>query len=453
MNETIMHRRNFLRASAGASALAALSPNVYAADKEQPLRVGLIGSGWYGKTDLFHLMQVASVEVVGLCDVDQVVLKEAAELVSQRQPSKKLPATYGDYRKLLSEQSPQIVLIGTPDHWHCLPMVEACKAGADVYVQKPISWDVVEGQAMVAAARKYNRTVQVGLQRRSTAHLLEARDRFIKSGKLGKIAYVDIHSYYGGPRDLPAADPPESLDWETFVGPAPMREYNVGVHQRKWRAFREFSNGQTGDLCVHFFDVVRYHLGLRWPNQIFATGGILMRSPDSRINTHDTQTAIFDYDDVQVVWTQRNWGQNPDPEYPWGATLYGDKGTLKLDIRKYDFIPKGKGNPEHGDFVDEREQYPEDEQHKPTELFAAAATRQHMRNFLAARREKTKPVADIEEGHISSACCILANLSMELGRGLAWDSSRGRVIDDDEANQRLAREYRGNWQHPTPENV
>ena len=133
--------------------------------------------------------------------------------------------------------------------------------------------------------------------------------------------------------------------------------------------------------------------------------------------------------------------------------MYGEKGTLKLSVRKYDFIPKGNGTPEHGDYVDEQSEYPEDVQHKETELFASAATRQHMRNFLAARRESAKPVADIEEGHISSACCILANLSMELRRGLTWDSQNGRVVGDDEANRRLARTYRGDWQHPTPDNV
>ena len=198
-----MDRRDLLKVGAsGAVSLAAIQTRAFAAGNDQPIRVALIGSGWYGKTDLFHLIQVAPVEVVGLCDVDSQMVVEAAELVSQRQPSKKKPPTFGDYRELLAKQKPEVVLIGTPDHWHCLPMVEACKAGADVYVQKPISWDVVEGQAMVAAARKYNRTVQVGLQRRSTPHLLEARDKFIRSGKLGKIAYVDIHSYFGGQRNV-----------------------------------------------------------------------------------------------------------------------------------------------------------------------------------------------------------------------------------------------------------
>ena len=178
-----------------------------------------------------------------------------------------------------------------------------------------------------------------------------------------------------------------------------------------------------------------------------------MRAPDTNINTHDTQTALFDFGDLQMVWNQRNWGQNPDPEYPWGATLYGDKGTLKLSVRSYDFIPRGNGNRVHADYLDERDKYPEDVQHKDTELFAAPATRRHMANFLEARRAGTRPVADIEQGYISSACCIMANLSMELGRSLTWDAQAGRVVGDDEANQRLARAYRGSWEHPTPENI
>src|SRR5262245_7494236 len=199
----MIHRREFLKSSIGAAATAALPSRVFADEAEKPIRAGLIGCGWYGKVDLLHLIQVAPVEVVGLCDVDRRMCAEAADLVAQRQPSGKRPPTFGDYRKLLAEERPEVVLVGTPDHWHCLPTIEACKSGADVYVQKPVSYDVIEGQAMVAAARKYKRTVQVGLERRSSPHILEARDRFIKSGKLGKIASVDIHSYYGSGKSFP----------------------------------------------------------------------------------------------------------------------------------------------------------------------------------------------------------------------------------------------------------
>src|SRR3989454_10448384 len=231
-----MTRRSFLKTGgAGALALAAAKTSLFAVEEEKPLRVALIGCGWYGKTDLLHLIQVAAVEVVALCDVDSKMVEATAELVAKRQPSRKKPSLFGDHRKLLADQRPEIVLIGTPDHWHCLPMIDACKAGADVYVQKPISYDVVEGQAMVAAARKYKRTVQVGLERRSTPHILEARDRYIKSGQLGKIAYVDIHSYYGSGKSFPAPTPaPAALDWEMYVGPAAWRDYNSGIHPRRW---------------------------------------------------------------------------------------------------------------------------------------------------------------------------------------------------------------------------
>src|SRR5690349_1534899 len=183
-----MDRRTFLQAGAAGLALSA-APRVRGDgfDEKKVRRVGLIGTGWYGKTDLLRLIQVSPVEVVSLCDVDQRMLSDAAELVSTRQVSRKKPRTYTDYRKMLAEKDLDLVLIGTPDHWHALTAIAAMQSGADVWCQKPISVDVAEGQAMLAAARKLNRVVQIGTQRRSTPHLVEARDRIIKEGKLGKI--------------------------------------------------------------------------------------------------------------------------------------------------------------------------------------------------------------------------------------------------------------------------
>src|SRR6266571_3463376 len=180
-----MNRRQFLGTSAAALAWSRVSG--YAAELGEKKRVGLIGCGWYGKADLLRLIQVAPVEVVSLCDVDRRMLADAAEQVASRQASKKKPRTYGDYRAMLKEKDLDIVLIATPDHWHALPMIAAVEAGADVFVQKPISVDVVEGQAMVSAARKHKRVVQVGTQRRSTPHIVEARDNIIKEGRLGKV--------------------------------------------------------------------------------------------------------------------------------------------------------------------------------------------------------------------------------------------------------------------------
>ncbi len=192
-----MERRAFLQTSAAAAALSLAARESLAALAEKPAkRVGLIGTGWYGKVDLLRLIQVAPVEVVSLCDVDAQMLDGAATIVSERQVSKKRPRLYSDYRKMLAEKDLDIVLIATPDHWHALPMIEAVKAGADVYVQKPTGVDVIESQAMLAAARKYNRVVQVGTQRRSTPHLIEARDRVVREGLLGKVGHVEVCCYY-----------------------------------------------------------------------------------------------------------------------------------------------------------------------------------------------------------------------------------------------------------------
>jgi predicted dehydrogenase len=445
-----MNRREFFSTSAAGLGLAGFA---FAADK--PLRVGLIGCGWYGKADLLRMVQVSPVEVVSLCDVDRTMLAEAAELVSSRQASKKKPRTYSDYRKMLAEKDLDAVLVGTPDHWHALTAIAAMQSGVDVWCQKPISVDVVEGQAMLAAARKHKRVVQVGTQRRSTPHLIDARDKVVREGKLGKVGLVEIYCYYHmrAESNPPDTAPPANLDYEMWTGPAPMRPYNSLVHPRSWRAFMEYGNGIVGDMCIHMFDMTRWMLGLGWPKRVSSSGGILV-SKGSKANITDTQTVTFDYDDLKVVWQHRTWGDTPDPKYPWGATFYGDKGTLKSSVYSYDFVPSAKGQaPIHQDVVYELEQFPEDKTEKDLEKHCAPAIRRHMQDWIAAIGTRGRPVADIEEGHISTASCILGNLSMKLGRTLAWDAAAGRVIGDAEANRMLARSYRGPWAHPTAGNV
>ena len=442
-----MNRRTFLQAAGATLAFQAAGP--YAFADEKPRRVGLIGCGWYGKIDLFRLIQVAPVEVVSLCDVDKQMLAQAAQMVAARQKSKKTPRTFGDYRQMLGEKDLDIVLIAPPDHWHALIMTEAAKSGPDIWVQKPISADVIEGQAMVAAAHQHQRVVQVGLQRRSTPHIIEARDRFIKEGKLGKIALVEIYCYYhmrasGNPPDT---TPPPNLDYEMWTGPAPMRPYNKWVHPRGWRAFMEYGNGIVGDMCVHMLDMTRWMLDLGWPTRIASTGGIFVDKA-SKANISDTQTATFDFDDLRVVWQHRSWGEAPDPKYQWGATFYGDKGTLKVSVYSYDFIPIGGGAVVHRDVTYEFEQYPEDRTEKDLETHVAPAVRYHMKNFLHAIDTRSKPISTIEEGYISTASCILANNSMKLGRTLTWDAERQQVVNDEEANRLMARPYRGPWKHP-----
>jgi predicted dehydrogenase len=454
MSNSSYSRRRFIRNAGGAVAFASLLPyDKGLLDRFSSRRVALIGTGWYGKSDLFRLMQVADVDVVALCDVDKHLLNEAADMVQQRARSKKRPALYGDYRELLAKQKPEIVLIGTPDHWHALQMIESVKAGAHVYCQKPISVDVMEGEAMVAAARKYNRVVQVGTQRRSTPHLIEAKKKIIDTGLLGKISHAEMCCYYhmrnnGNP---PVQPVPDFFDYEMWTGPAPLRPFDGLPHTRWWRTFMEYGNGIMGDMCIHMFDAVRWMLNLGWPKKISSTGGIYV-DKTGKSNIADTQTAIFGYDDMQCVWEHRSWGTAADPEYPWAFKIYGDKGTLMGSVMKYDFIPvSDKEKKIHGDVVYEREKYPEDLKEPRIELHAAPATRLHMVNFLEAIDRNIKPVADIGEGHISTASCILANISMQLGgRVLTYDPEKKEVKGDEEATRLLQRSYRQPWVHPLP---
>ena len=238
-----------------------------------------------------------------------------------------------------------------------------------------------------------------------------------------------------------------------WTGPAPMRPYNSLVHPRSWRAFMEYGNGIMGDMCIHMLDMVRWMLGLGWPKRITSTGGILVDKA-SKANIPDTQTATFDFGDLKVVWQHRTWGDAPDPKYPWGATFYGDKGTLKASVMGYDFTPSGKGGtPIHEDVVYELEQYPEDKTEKDLEKHVAPAIRAHMKDFLACIESREQAGGRHRAGLHLDHGCILANLSMQLGRSIHWDHAKGEVVGDAEANKLLRRPYRGPWVHPDPASV
>lgn len=459
MHSFHINRRHFIQGSTAALALSTFGARgLDIINPPETLRVGLIGTGWYGKSDLLRLIQVAPVEVVALCDVDKHMLADAAKLVSQRQKSGKTPKLYGDYQKMLADNKFDIVLIGTPDHWHALQTIDAVKAGAHVYVQKPISVDVMEGEAMVAAARKYNKVVQVGTQRKSTPHLITAKKEIVDAGLLGKISHVEMCCYMhmrnnGNP---PVQAVPDFLDYNMWTGPAPLRPYDGLPHVRWWRTFMEYGNGITGDMCIHMFDTVRWMLKLGWPKRISSEGGIYVQK-EGKSNISDTQSAVFEYDGLNCVWQHRTWGTPNNPDYPWSFTLYGDKGTLWASTMQCDFIPEDKNAKKiHLDVVYEKEKYPEDLTEPTTpkiELNAAPATRLHMLNFLDAIDKGTRPVADIEEGHISTASCIMANMSMKMGRPVVYDPQKREIVGDREMSKMLARPYRDPWKHPYPTTV
>jgi predicted dehydrogenase len=445
-----INRRRFLLTASAGFAMSALGAYGVELVNQKPRRVGLIGAGWYGKSDLWRLVQVAPVEIVALCDPDSEMLAGAVEIARQRQKSQKAPRTFRDYREMLRQEKFDIVLVGSPDHWHALHAIAAIEAGADVYLQKPISVDVLEGEAILAAARRHGRVVQIGTQRKSTPHLIEAKQRVVDAGLLGKIAHVDLCCYYhmranGSP---PVQPVPAHLDYELWTGPAPLRPYDGLPHKRWWRTFMEYGNGIVGDMCVHMLDTAQWMLGLGWPRRISSTGGIYVQK-DGKSNISDTQTAVFEFEGLNAVWQHRTWGVPPDPDYPWALFLHGEKGVLKASTRRADFLPHDQqAKPLAFECLFEREKYPEDVTEKDIELNAAPATRRHMLDFLAAIAQRSRPVADVAAGHISTASCILANVAMQVGRPLRYDPARREVSGDREATQLLARAYRAPWQRP-----
>lgn len=448
-------RRRFLQTASGALAFSTLGAYGLELVHQKPRRVGLIGAGWYGKSDLWRLNQVAPIEIVSICDPDRHYLDEAIQMAAQRQKSGKKPRGYTDYRQMLQERDLDIVLVGSPDHWHALHAIAAIEAGADVYLQKPTSADVIEGEAILAAARKHGRVVQVGTQRKSTPHLIDAKKRVVEAGLLGKVGHVDICCYFhmranGNP---PVQPVPDYFDYDMWTGPAPLRPFDGMPHLRWWRTFMEYGNGIVGDMCVHMLDTVRWMLGLGWPKRISSSGGIYVQK-EGKSNITDTQTAVFEYDGFNVVWQHRTWGTPTDPDYPWALFIYGEKGVLKASTMRADFIPVDKkAQSIHFDCLYEREQYPEDLNEKGIEINAAPATRRHMLDFLAAIDKRGRPVADIEDGYISSASCILANIAMEVGRSLVYDPVKREVVGDAQATAKLRRPYRAPWRHPEPESL
>ena len=450
-----MNRRTFVSSLAVAGAAVATSSRLLSAEARSRPKVALIGCGWYGGVNLQSLMENAAVDVVSLSDPNQHALKNTLAAVAKLQPAV-VPRTFADYREMLASTHHDIVIVATPDHWHALPAIAAMQAGADLILEKPISLDVIEGEALVAAARKYGRVVQVNTQRRSTRCLAEARDKYLRSGKLGAIGLIETYSYLTGrPADvLPDKAPPAHLDYEMWTGPAPMRPFTPADEVRGWRAFKEYGNGQIGDLGVHMFDCVRWMMGLGWPEVIRSTGGIYVDT-QATSNISDTQHSVFHYPNLDVSWAHRTWGASPIPQRhwtdQWGARFIGKNGTLNITLLGYEFTP-ADGGPREGFHLMSKSGNLENldfNQRDPMSDMQKA----HVLDFLAARETRGRPVADVEEGHISTACCILANLAMELGRPLRYDPKTRTIPGDAEATTRLARGYRGPWVHPDPTTV
>lgn len=445
-----MNRRNFIKNTVLAGATLSAMPYIKADTPAKKYKTALVGTGWWGMNILGEAMASGQCKVVGLCDVDQRFLNASAEKVKTLTGD--TPKTYGDYRELLEKEKPEIVIVATPDHWHSLVFIEAVKHGAHVYVEKPISHTLLEGTAMVKAARAANRVAVSGTHRRVSPHNISARE-FIRSGKLGKIGMVKAFVNYGGGPERPQKniEPPKELNWDMWCGPAPLRPFagdvnnpwGGGPHPRGFRSYLDFANGQLADWGIHWIDQIQWILDLKQPKRIFSMGGRPVRGPvilnekEQTTDAPDHQIATFEYEEgVNVYWEHRQFaGNNQCKGEEVGCYFFGTEGVFHLGwIGGWVFYPANRSEP-----IRMASQL-----HKPDDQ----NIKENWADFLSCIESGKKPVSDIEDIYNATASCLLAMISLKLGRSLNWDAQKLSFANDLEAASLLKRRYRGPWEYP-----
>jgi predicted dehydrogenase len=423
-----MNRRNFIQAST-----AGFATPIFGAQAGKKYRTALIGSGWWGMNILNCAMQSGECKVVAMCDADQNQLDPAVAKVQQLSGDQ--PKKYRDFRELLDKEKPEIAIVATPDHWHPLATIAAVKAGAHVYVEKPICHTIQEGRAMVTAARANNRVVQVGLHRRVSPHNMSGME-FLKSGKAGKIGMVRAFVHYpGGPgQKTPDSDPPPGLDWNLWCGPAPLRPFNKTIHPKGFRQFLDYANGTLGDWGVHWMDQVLWWTEEKYPKKVFSTGARHIRRDST--DAPDTQVASYEFESFTLVWEHRQYAGNEAEKANLGCYFYGTEGTFHMGwLDGWTFYPANQNR--QGIHQDPQLDKPDDQNIRA--LFA---------NFLDSVKTGRRPVCDIESGHRSTNVSLLGMLSLKLGRSIQWDGEKELIIGDPAANKFLRRPYRASWKYP-----
>jgi predicted dehydrogenase len=409
-----LDRRLFLHASV--AALPAVTAACAAARPGEKIRLAVLGVHGRGLGLMRGFASFDDVEIAYVCDPDSNVAGKALKSLPARH--KRVPRVVQDLRKVNDDPDVDAVVVATPDHWHALATVWACQAKKHVYVEKPISHNLVEGRRMVQAARKYERVVQVGTQRRSASHLMKAHE-FVRAGKLGKVPFARAwiagnRKTIGKKKDGPV---PEGVDYDLWLGPAPRRPFNPNRFHYNWHWNWDYGTGELGNNGIHMLDLIRWLLDLDAPTRVCSGGGKLFYDDDQV--TPDTQVATFDFARTTVVWEHRIWARTGLRNQSFGVELVGEKGTLVVDDRGW----RVEGGVEAGEKAGETE--------KP-----------HLRNFLDRVRDGKKPHADIEEGHKTTRLCHLGNIAYRLGRTLKFDATAETIPGDAEANKLLGRTYR-----------
>lgn len=406
-------RRRFLQTSA-----LGLTAATYAGAAQKPnerVRLAVMGVNGRGLQLLRGFMALANVEITTICEVDDAVVRPAQDALSNQE---RRPGVERDIRRVLEDRDLTALVVAAPDHWHALATVWACQAGKHVYVEKPISHNLVEGRRMVEAARRHDRVVQVGTQRRSGPHFASAVE-LVRSRRLGKIPFARTWIAGNRPNIGRGKDSavPRGVDYDLWLGPAEQRPFNRNRFHYKWHWNWDYGTGELGNNGIHGLDLVRWLLNLDTPTRICSGGGKLFYKDDQQ--TPDTQVAVFDFPTCNVVWEHRIWSRSGLMGQPWGVALYGENGVLTFDSRGW--------HVEEGIEASDRTQ---------------EMDRAHLQNFIDCIRASRRPNADIEEGHKSTRLCHLGNLALRLGQTLHFNARTETCTNSPEANRLLGRTYR-----------
>jgi predicted dehydrogenase len=416
-------RRQFLKKAGGAAA-GALTATMFAGaarGANEKIVIGAIGCGGMGMSDVRDFLRTGQVALAAVCDVDRERLQNAARETGGT------AQMYADYRKLLERKDLDAVIVATPDHWHAIPMIHACQAGLDVYVEKPLAYSVAEGRAMVTAARRYGRVVQVGTQQRSGSHFQKAIE-IVRSGALGQITLVrawnvsnEAPSGMGNPPD---SDPPPTVDYDMWLGPAPKRPFNRNRFHHNFRWFWDYAGGMMTDWGVHLLDIGIWGMNLEYPLAVSTSGGKYVLE-DNR-DTPDTMEVVYDCPGFTMVYSLRKGCGRGMDDRGYGTQFHGTNGTLFIDRGGFEVFPEG-----------DRTQAIKSggsDQHYP-----------HVLNFLDCVRTRQRPISDVGIAHRSTAVCHLGNIALLAGRKLYWDGKNEKFDDDEPANRLLTRAYRPPW--------
>lgn len=430
-----MQRREFIKTTSAVLAAGMAAPAIRVAAQSEGGRaippsekiiVGAIGVGGRGMQVVNDFMENPEVELAAVCDVDSAHLNRAIQRIGRRA---KEPEGYADYRKLLERDDLDAVIVATPDHWHALPTIAACEAGKDVYVEKPLSHNWLEGKLMIEAAKRNNRVTQMGIQIHNDPSQNYARvAKTIQSGVLGKIVKVrcwksDKESGHGHPPD---GNPPATLDYHFWLGPAPKRPYNPNRSHFNFRYFWDYAGGKLSDFGCHIQDIVFWSMGIGPANSACAAGGKF--ALDDNTETPDTLEVVYEYDDFTLVWSQTaasNLGFYGLGSI--GAIFQGTDATLATGYTDHKIFSESNG-----------EEVPKPDIELPPHV-------QHAKEFLNAVKSREQPSCKIEYGHALTTNVHLGNISYRTGRKIVWDAKKEKIVGDREANRLLERKYRKPW--------